>query len=887
MALSLQLGYPDVPRSITNPNVNKKDTLDVNGPLPFLTFIKLINVSFDPDTLQDYYNHYISAWNAITTVKTDTDEKLIVDNYKNFLRELTLNFTTLEEKQFLTKIDFNDPLDLDVALGFYGRKLREITQYYNNKRNDIKFDLIRNKLKGTNFGAERTIIELTLHYLKSLDEGKILFDYEAVKSLIEVEIQEMFDTYPLYFNQTPDESIYDNKDLDYGMNIFLQTNEQLIDTFTDLSQELINLKELDDLFDNKRELTRKNVFTDFYFLSTGNTVNEFLSGKLFESFHTVNVFSNRDYPTSASTEQDCCIITPREKGFFRPFNTAIVLLDGENGTFSYNLSNLEPNKLYYFPDPKILGHNGEVITFIVDDSFLKKHISSGNAVNQPSTSPYDTKYYGYVSQHNPNLQKNLDMLFDIGYIKDSKKDIYGNLFGLFQNNGENESVISLIPEDDRINLIINGYVYFDVLYLSGYNFNYFEPDSGLYVETIRSGLSSYTNGFTYFVPDITIVPGAFVPYTEPIAHTENNALLSLEILEGAYISKYNFEMFPETFSSDLSAFSTDPGEYYFSDLIEAGAAQGFPFIRPLVDPLYPSLTANDLQFVVLSDFTIYDGADFGSPVNFSNPIPEQSYFYSDDLVGNTEFYVLSNLPAEFNSKLFVKNSTTRVVDTITAMLPYLTIKYAPDIIAEIDNNIKRFEVTTDTLIIETLSCLIFEKIKYEDGQFVNPKVVPINLIHNTGLWDKVSNRFKVGNNIFYCHFYTTSPNTTTGTVTIYPRIYKFDTINFKNDIIFEEPLDIFTIISADAEYTHVDAPTLTYNSRNNIFKLSYLLKDTANIPTLFEFDFSVGPTVEFLARKEYLLNYSNAIELSASYPPTTTFYLSSGPTVSQSFSSII
>ncbi|MFK5283629.1 hypothetical protein ACI3PL_29050, partial [Lacticaseibacillus paracasei] len=81
-----------------------------------------------------------------------------------------------------------------------------------------------------------------------------------------------------------------------------------------------------------------------------------------------------------------------------------VLIDGLNSSYSINLSNLSPNSLYFYPDPTIIGSTGEVLTFTVDDSYLKKNFSSGEASNQPSTSQYDTKYYGYVSKIEPNFQ---------------------------------------------------------------------------------------------------------------------------------------------------------------------------------------------------------------------------------------------------------------------------------------------------------------------------------------------------------------------------------------------------------------------------------------------------------------------------------------------------
>lgn len=884
MALSLQLGFPQIPKSITNPNVNKKDALDTSGPLSFLTFIKLINVSFEPDSLQDYYNHYIKSWNSITVSSQTTNERLVVDNYRDFLKEITLNHTTLEEKQYLSKIDFNDPFDLDIAMGFYGRKLREITQFYNNKRNDIKFNLTRNKIKGTNYGSEKTVIELTLNYLKGLDDGKILYNYESAKAQLEVEIEELFDTYPLYFNQTPDPLVYNNKDLDYGMDLFLKSNAQVeTEFFSSLSDELKELKELDNLFDNKRKLTQKNVFTNFYYLSTGSVVTDFLSGQLFESDHAINSFSNRDYPTSASTEQECCIETARERGFFRPLNTSIVLLDGINGSYTFNFDNLTPNTLYYFPDPNVLGRNGDVITFVVVDSFLKKHVSSGNAVDQPASTPYDTKYYGYVSKNDPNVQKNLDVIFDQGYIKDSKRDIYGNLFGLFNNEGRFESHITILPTAERINMLINGHTFYDDLYNEGFAFNYLTFDDSTYTETLRTGLSSYTNGFLNNVPEINIYAGSFLPLIAFAAPTEDVLLPHYTILEGAYLLKADNTPYPETYSSDLSAFEYLPGQYYFDALIECGVHTSNPYQRPLLDPSFPSLTANMTEMVRTSALHVYDGGWFGQVTDFDISLGSQSYGYSGESAGVTEFYAISNLPIDFYGKIMVRNSDTRTVDSITNVLPYLSTKYDATIVAELEDEVEKFEVVTDILFIETTNYLVIDKVKYTNSAFFDPKVSPIHLEHNTNWCDRLSNRFKLNNGVYFIHLYTSTPSISSNTVTIYPRIYRFDTINFKNDIIFNEESDIFEITNDNVLFSHVDPPTLTYNSRNNLFKLSYLLKDQNNTPTLFEYDFKVGSTVEFLSKREYSFNGNGYSTLFEIVPPSLNFYMTSNTIFSEDF----
>jgi hypothetical protein len=155
MALSLQLGYPDIPKSITNPNVNRVDVVDFEDPMSFIYFIKIISVSFEPDSLQEYYNHYIKLWNIEKNNKPSDEKALIIERYRDFIKELSLNYTTPEEKKYLSKVDFNDPFDLDIVLKFYSKKLLELSRYYNNKRNDLRYSQIRNKLGGTNFGTTK------------------------------------------------------------------------------------------------------------------------------------------------------------------------------------------------------------------------------------------------------------------------------------------------------------------------------------------------------------------------------------------------------------------------------------------------------------------------------------------------------------------------------------------------------------------------------------------------------------------------------------------------------------------------------------------------------------------------------------------------------------
>jgi len=856
MALSLQLGYPDIPKSITNPNVKAQDALDSLDPLSFLTFIKIITVSFEPDSLQNYYNYYLKSWNYIKNNKESDESNIIINKYRDFLKELSLNYTTLEEKKFLSKIDFNDPLDLDIVLNFYGRKLIELSKFYNHKRNDVKYNTLRNKLKGTNYGTNKTITELTLSYLKNVGGGKIIYDYESIKNNLEIEIEELYDSYQLYYNQSPDEKLYDNKDLDYGYDIFLKSNSEIItEVFAGFSKELINLKEIDDLLDNKRGLTEKYIATDFYYLSTGDNLSKLVSGKLFDADNKVLNFLNREYPTTASTSQLDYLKGARSQGFFTPSKNSIILIDGKNSSYSFNLENLETNKVYYFPDPNLYGTNGDILTFTVDESFIKKNYSSGNAVNKPISTPNDTKYYGYVSKIDQNRVKYLENVFDLGYVDDIKYDIYGNLFGLFKDDINYRGNVEFIDKSKIYNVLINGYTFYDDLYNEGYSFSYLPEttyDDTTYNETIRTGLSTNTSNFLHRAdPEITFFGGFFTPYNELITPSEFPTVYN--IYDNAYILDNSGNPLIETISSDLSSFETDYGVYYYTKLLESGITSSNPLQRALLDNTNPSLTARLVNYPKLSTIGLVDGGQF-IEYDFDIAISSDNY----DLIpttNNPTTLIQSNsaIVPTLTGTIFVKNSITKSTDSLLNTFPYFSSKYSHDILQQLDNDVIRFEIANDVIFIETDNYFIVDKISMSSGNIVDPKSESVVIEHSNDYFDKLSNRFKIGNDVFYIKSRTITEEVSGNNFQIYPEIWKFDLVNFQNSKIFplnlSDVTDFFNVSGNNVKPTSLDSPVFTYNSRNNLFNFSFLLKDQNNYPRLHTYIFKIYPNVQFYTHK--------------------------------------
>jgi hypothetical protein len=853
--MALSINYPPVPKSITNENVLGKDVIDNDNPMSFLKFIKIINVSYEPDTLQNYYNSYIIEWDGVKKTSETSTEDIIVERYRDFLRDVSLRYTTLEEKKFLSKIDFNDPYDLKIALPFFSRKLIEIAKYYNSKREESKFEITKKKLKGSIVGGEKSILDIIINYLDNLEDGGIYFDIEDIKSKIEVEIEELYDEYSLYFNQTPNDKIYDNKDLDWGYDIFLKDTQELIDTvFSGLSEELITLKEIPDLIENKKRLSEKYLSTDFYYLSTGSTKTDFLSGRITDSGSIIPDFFNVDFPTTASTER-MVFSTEREKGFFKPSKNNVIILDGVTNGFYFDFNNIEPNSVYYFPDPSKVGGDNNFVVILNTDSFLKKGHSSGQAINQPTSFQNDVKYNGYVSKIEPTKSKGFDKIFESGYIEDSKYDLYGNKYGLFIDNDSFKQSITYEEPNTIKSLLLNGGQFYDDIYGEGYSFDYTTFDDTTYTETLRSGLSSYTSSFSGLSSPYTLFFRYFEPFDELIQPTSSELVTTGRILEGAFFTEFDNSAFSDTISSDLSAYP-GAGIFYYNTLIEAGIHTASPLQRALVDPSFPSLTANLAQTVTpgISSVVLIDGGGFINDVDFRLSFTYPTYTYINTTQSTSQYatsaYDVDNLYDRnlLSGQIFVKNVDTKEILSITSAMSYLSSSLGASFYQL--SSSKDFEIYSNIMFVETQNYLNVFNIEYNNSEFV-PSKNKSYVIHLSGTFQKVSNRFKIGTDVIYCVTEKLSGG-------IIPNLYRFNPITNINEKVFSTSNAgyVESDYNIDSINTHIDSPVLTYSSRNNVLKVSFLAKDQNEYFSIHEYDFDYQPTPILITHK--VLSFDNS-----------------------------
>ena len=931
---NIRKGFPQVPQSVTNPNVRSEFALDRNEALSFISFIKVVKENFDPDTLQDFYTYYLNQWNNRNNNKVKSNRELIIDQYKSFLKELSLVYSNETEKKFLSVIDFDDPDDLAIAISFYSKKLREVTSYYKDKRADLSVTVSKNQTKGSNFNIKKRATEIILNFLENREDSKVAYDVESIRKNINVGLTEYFDSYTSYFNQKPDVEEFGKHFKSYDPsklpsdNIFLQDDQVLVqEVFYGFTAELKGILQADDLFENKRTLTEKYIGTDFYYISS-NSAGDFVYDRLFQADAPYTDFLNQKYPSTASVFANT-IQTEREAGYFKSSNTGISVIRADALDFALKASYGSDN-LFIFPNPSIFTNNQDILVFNIQPTAFFKNLTSGVAKLQPLTNAHDTSFLGYSSRFFKRTEDtDLAFLFDRGYIVDGKKDLYDNTFGLLKDKivgstgTEADSVfrdnVTEIDIKKIKSLIWNGYQFYDFLYYQGFSFDYSIADDTTYTETKRSGITSFTNGLTTIGDNTPQLPSSayniffryFNPYQElksPINAGTDLIKPNVEtagVKDGAFFVKSRGEMLPDPVSSDLSAFSDSALQFYFSELIEAGIAgisgadtpaNWTTIQRALSVPDNPgTFFVNLLLSSLDDDYTRLEGGRFTDTLLFDYTPQIESYSYDNDVLeGST---ITTNTSAEFSrfnanrstGTIYVKNGTTRVGTDLFTEVAYLSSKYSSNIKTDLSARVMNFDLLYDTLFVETNSFFVIEPLKFEDGKFENPFTNNISLSINTDNYDKISNRFEKDAQVYYYRLKGLTNATDTKALSVYPEIYRYDYVDKKSEKLFPKNDaqltsngGIFSLPSLDVIYKETDSPVLTYRRDIDLFNLSFLLKDDNKSPYLISHVININSNddVTFLRTDNYAAVFDNrtfTFENNARALSSFNFNLSSAP----------
>ena len=465
--------------SIVNPNTSPKDYLDLQSPFSFFDFLKYTEAELSPLQFNDLYVEYIRKW-GIKKNNTQTQiNQTIEQRYIELVKEITLKYASIEEKRFLSNVDYTDKTELDILIPFYSQKITEICNFYSEKREKLKYKIQKNKIKGTPSSLEKAVFETitdvvfadTLEvstYQKLIDEEQLLKD-------LNIEIEELYDIYTNYLDNDPTKTsdFYDiktklKKDLftanlnSIDANIFINIDQAITNqlfekvyvfltefgkNFTinyNLNQVDLNCKPNDRLFnlvnDNKpkatrlvtlrNQLIRKYIGCDFHYIITGEDTSDITTDVLFKAINPSGNLLNRHFPTTASVEEDSDLQSCRKIGlFFTPEKNSILYFSVPEKKYKINKEKLEPNKLYIFPDPELYG-NTFGLSRVYDSEYPLIHVCDySKSINNRSGSyihgdikntPYTQDFYAYFSRNQLTNKFN--------YGKDGFKSNFSNLY---------------------------------------------------------------------------------------------------------------------------------------------------------------------------------------------------------------------------------------------------------------------------------------------------------------------------------------------------------------------------------------------------------------------------------------------------------------------------
>jgi hypothetical protein len=194
---------------------------DYNAPYSFQDW-KVRNTNIPPGDLFNQYNAYLKNWYINRNVANVVSTDYVKQYYKTFLRTLGITARTNAEKQLFENVDINDPSSLQSVIVGYARRLKDITVYLANKRNDIYYSKLKNNLTGTSTSLERMFYSYLLNAFtrKTTPDGIITTSFivtspdildalpylDTITQDFNIQIEEVYDT-SNYFDRDPSVSI--------------------------------------------------------------------------------------------------------------------------------------------------------------------------------------------------------------------------------------------------------------------------------------------------------------------------------------------------------------------------------------------------------------------------------------------------------------------------------------------------------------------------------------------------------------------------------------------------------------------------------------------------------------------------------------------------------
>jgi hypothetical protein len=163
-----------------------------------------------PEQAYIQYNDYLLNWykNKKATSNDLTIQTKI--NFLNLLKQIQIYFTEEEKENWYSGIDIDNEKEVLLAIPYFARKLKNISLYYLQLREQIKRSKIKYNLAGSNRSVVKQIQNIILQDYTKKDDAVISLpstlwthipQLSSIKNNIVIEVEELYDT-ASYFDRS-------------------------------------------------------------------------------------------------------------------------------------------------------------------------------------------------------------------------------------------------------------------------------------------------------------------------------------------------------------------------------------------------------------------------------------------------------------------------------------------------------------------------------------------------------------------------------------------------------------------------------------------------------------------------------------------------------------
>lgn len=852
---------------------------DYQSPYSFstwLTSFKQFNET--PEIYLNLYRKYLSTWYQTKNNILLNNQQTVVLSYISIFYDLKLTYFTADERRFLTTLDYTNRQDIDIAIPFFARKIKQICQQLSDLREVIKSQPVKLNLVGTTEDIQKQIFDTLQTSFNDSDLQPLFLKDNItqtdISNNVRVLIEELYDDTD-YYNNTEC-----NEVLDIEANLYLDITQSILKVLSsveyilpDVSEyltfvPLLNPTNLEYLYDkdfistvndglssnlnlnNLAKLGQVFAGSNFYYLST-NSLSEVVSGDLFattsESSNEQNIF-NLKFAVKQLTSG---LYTAKDVGgYFLPQYIGLLNYNPIQSNYNVIKSQLPADTLIVYPDPKLYPYGNSVIAFTYNTNSFKHSPSDQYIYGDIKDSDKLPGFKGYQS-YTESLQyffNNVSKPTDsVGFFADKKDniwlnpDVYDNAaYAIFPvNDRQTELLIDNTKDIIKFRSDVYGNSY--ALYKQAYKVQNLTP---AITQTI---ICLHLDGFQFNYPNNSGIDFDYNVTTPPIdGYTRS----------GVVLATYNQV---STVSPSIFGTSQIPM---------------FQLSGTVINIFGGSFTDDVCNIVIsenddLSGFYSRDVNYYDSTLSGNNTI----YTTITGLSANVDIYKKRNI---LDGEIYVRTGNNTIIQPISSALSANFVRYPQSVYEQLIGNVIDFDIIYDCLIIETTNYKVVEKITYDydNNRFISD-YAPIIYMQRSDT-DLSINKFgdhwfneKFKNVLFFNTIWDTSLSGNNKVV--YPEVYKLELSNYS----FKKIYPVYGLDSSqftlsgylDSYYNYVssvddvpfifnlqnvDKPVITYSYESDVYTMTSKVYDNAGAYAILEYQFKfTGGSFDLVSNKIY------------------------------------